>query len=117
MPQLYLISCRELAVRKATQSTEHPDMSDVWDGIQRKARDHARSPMQWTNQAGGGFSVQKMGTSASPWMRMNDDFVDWNVSAQEDDPDSVLSFWRKMISFRRNYPSCVSPVFRLKGGQ
>ena len=32
---------------------------------------------------------------------MNDDSADWNVAAQTDDPNSVLCFWRGIITFAR----------------
>jgi oligo-1,6-glucosidase len=93
---------RELAARKIKQATETPDMSDVLDGIRRKARDHGRNPMQWDGSKNGGFS------SGTSWMRSHDDYPEWNVSKQKDDPDSVLSFWKAMLAFRKKHLSCVS---------
>lgn len=37
---------RFLEARRKEQGIENPDMSDVMDGAQRKARDHARLPVQ-----------------------------------------------------------------------
>jgi alpha-glucosidase len=93
---------RELAARSLKQSTENPDMADVLDGIQRKARDHGRSPMQWDASRHGGFS------QAEPWMRVNDDYREWNVATQKDDEGSILSFWKAMLIFRKKYLACVS---------
>lgn len=93
---------RELASRKAKQGTETPDMADVLNGIQRKARDHGRNPMQWDDTTNGGFS------NGTPWMRANDDYPEWNVAKQEGDKDSVLSFWKNMLSFRKEHLACVS---------
>lgn len=77
-------------------------MDDVLDGIQRKARDHGRNPMQWDDTLNGGFS------QGTPWMRSNDDYPEWNVARQEGDPTSVLSFWRSMLRFRKTNLACVS---------
>lgn len=92
---------RELDMRKLKQATDSPDMRDVLDGIQRKARDHGRSPMQWNAESHGGFST------ASPWMRANDDYLEWNVAKQKHDRTSVLSFWKAMLRFRKQHLACV----------
>ena len=63
-------------------------------GIQRVARDNARTPMQWDTSANAGFS------SGKPWMRVHDDYENVNVASQEKDAKSVLSFWKKMIKIR-----------------
>ncbi|BEI98643.1 hypothetical protein CcaverHIS631_0309420 [Cutaneotrichosporon cavernicola] len=60
-----------------------------------KARDNARSPMQWDAGKYAGFS------SVKPWMRVNDDWEECNVAAQEGDAKSLLSFWRDLISWRK----------------
>ncbi|KAL0943506.1 maltase [Colletotrichum truncatum] len=72
------------------------DMSDVMVEMRKKARDNGRLPMQWNAEKHGGFT-----TGSKPWMRMNDDFGDWNVDQQEKDSDSVLAFWRQMLNLRR----------------
>lgn len=72
------------------------DMSDVLVEMQKKARDNGRLPMQWDGTPNAGFSIAK------PWMRVNDDYAEWNVMAQEGKEDSVLSFWRQMLDMRRS---------------
>lgn len=72
------------------------DMSDVMRELRLKARDNGRLPMQWSAEANGGF------THAKPWMRVNDDFTEWNVESQLDDNDSVLSYWKEMLKLRRS---------------
>ena len=76
---------------------DHSKMGDVMRGIQLKARDHGRLPMQWDNSANAGFS----GEGTQPWMTINRDYVDWNVASQIDDPSSVLAYWRKMLALRK----------------
>lgn len=70
-------------------------LQDAKVALQHLARDHARLPMQWDGSAHGGFSTAK------PWMRANDDYPKVNVKAQEGDPASVLSFWRRMLQLRK----------------
>ncbi|RSL45074.1 hypothetical protein CEP54_014418 [Fusarium duplospermum] len=72
------------------------DMSDVMREMRLKARDNGRLPMQWTTDKNGGFTQ-----GSKPWMRVNDDFSDWNVAQQEKDDDSVLAFWRRVLKLRQ----------------
>lgn len=93
----------ELEARQKIQGSSQPDMSDVWNSLQRKARDHARSPMHWSGGKHAGFS-----DADSTWMRVNEDYREWNVVKQQDDRSSVLEFWKKMLAFRKKHLACVS---------
>ncbi|EIW85879.1 glycoside hydrolase family 13 protein [Coniophora puteana RWD-64-598 SS2] len=85
---------------KSTSSPNFgPDMSDLLDSFQKKARDHARTPMQWDASPHAGFTRSPNG----PWMRANDDYPTWNVAAQRADSDSVLGFWRRAIRTRKEW--------------
>ncbi|KZT25553.1 glycoside hydrolase family 13 protein [Neolentinus lepideus HHB14362 ss-1] len=83
------------------------DMSDVMDGIRRKARDHARTPMQWKDLPHAGF------TSGTPWMRVNDDYQEWNVAAQLESRTSVWSFWKHALEIRKTYDVLIYGDFTL----
>ncbi|KAK4503243.1 hypothetical protein PRZ48_006671 [Zasmidium cellare] len=63
------------------------------------ARDNARTPMQWSDEANAGFS------SVKPWMRVVETYETLNAAAQENDPGSVLSFWKTMLRLRKEYSS------------
>ncbi|KAL5504797.1 hypothetical protein ACEPAH_7460 [Sanghuangporus vaninii] len=93
--------------RIADGKGEDPDMSDVLSGIQKKARDHARTPMQWDGSKNAGFS------NSVPWMRVNDDYLSWNVASQIDDNDSLLSFWKKLLKIRKENDVLVYGDFEL----
>ena len=60
----------------------------------KRARDHARTPMQWDDSELTGF------TTGKPWMLINPNHVDINVKKQDKDEDSILNFYRKFIHFR-----------------
>ena len=62
----------------------------------RMSRDNARTPMQWTSGENGGF------TKGTPWLKVNPLFKDVNVEAQEQHPDSVLNYYRKLIALRKS---------------
>ncbi len=61
----------------------------------RRARDHARTPMQWTGEKGAGF------TSSKAWMKINPEYTTVNAEAEAKNPNSVLSFYKKLIAFRK----------------
>ncbi len=61
----------------------------------RASRDSARTPMQWSAEPNAGF------TSGTPWFSVNDNYREINVAAQEDDPNSLLRFYRDAIAIRK----------------
>lgn len=65
-----------------------------WRMIKTKSRDNARTPMQWDDGINGGFSA------GTPWLSVNGNYPRINVKRQEDDPGSVLSYYRQLIAFR-----------------
>ncbi|KAH8882214.1 trehalose-6-phosphate hydrolase [Thozetella sp. PMI_491] len=71
--------------------------------IDMKARDHSRTPMQWTAGSNAGFCD----AGVKPWMRINDDHNDINVEAQmttdEGDDLSVWQFWQRAIRDRKEH--------------
>ena len=77
-------------------------------GIQRVGRDNARTPVQWDDSPNAGFSTAK------PWMRVHDDYKNVNVKKQQSDPNSPLSFWKKMLKLRKQYSDlCVFGDFEI----
>lgn len=65
-----------------------------WRMIKTKSRDNARTPMQWDDSINGGFSA------GMPWLSVNGNYPCINVKRQEDDPGSVLAYYRQLIAFR-----------------
>lgn len=60
-----------------------------------RGRDGCRTPIPWGHDAvNGGFSVEK------PWLPVAVDHLDRDVARQCEDRDSVLNFYRRMISYR-----------------
>jgi alpha-glucosidase len=70
------------------------------------SRDPARTPMQWSAAPHGGFSA------VAPWLPLSPDYPDRNVVRQEQDPDSVLSLYRRLIQLRRDDPCLVIGAYR-----
>ncbi|MGI6594146.1 MAG: glycoside hydrolase family 13 protein [Christensenellales bacterium] len=61
----------------------------------KRARDNARTPMQWTSEPNAGF------TTGTPWMKINPNYADRNVEDQKKNPNSELNFYKKLIAFRK----------------
>lgn len=74
--------------------------------IRLKGRDNARWPMMWDNSRNAGFTLPETKT----WIRMNDEYADLNVQAQERDPDSVLNYFKQLTHIRRQHPMLVRPT-------
>lgn len=86
-------------------------MKTAMKALQHLARDHARLPMQWSPAANAGFSHP---SAKKPWMRPHDNHKEVNVQVQQDDPSSVLSFWKQMIQLRKTYANFfVFGIFEL----
>ncbi|KAI9727561.1 MAG: hypothetical protein M1828_006503 [Chrysothrix sp. TS-e1954] len=91
--------------------------------IDRKARDHARTLMQWDASPNGGFCEE----STTPWMRVNDDYETVNVASQRSPnltasrPEEAalnritpLAFWTRALANRKAHKSTfVYGDFRL----
>jgi len=60
-----------------------------------KGRDAERTPMQWSSEAQGGF------TTGEPWLPVNPDRARVSVAAQQDDPKSLLNWYRALIALRK----------------
>ena len=60
------------------------------------SRDNARTPMQWSADENGGFSTH------APWLAMNPNYKEINVSEQEGREDSVLSYYKELIALRKS---------------
>lgn len=85
------IGMRELKVKQS--EIMDPPGKRYWPVY--KGRDGCRSPMQWDENPQAGFS------KAPPWLRVNPDHIERNVTAQEKDPGSLLHVYKELIALRR----------------
>ncbi len=73
--------------------------------LNKKGRDNARTPMQWNNKKYAGFSTVK------PWIKVNENKQDINVEKQQDDPNSILNFYRQIVALRKNNPVIIDGAY------
>ena len=64
--------------------------------VSRYSRDNARTPVQWDNSANAGFSKEQ------PWLPVNPNYKRINVASQIQDPESLLSYYKKLTALRKN---------------
>ena len=72
-----------------------------------RARDNARTPMQWTGGENAGFSTAK------PWMKVNPNYTEINVEDSEKRQDSLLNFYRKALAYRKGKEVIINGDFAL----
>ena len=71
--------------------------AEAMEIIQQRSRDNGRTPMQWDSAAHAGF------TTGTPWIGVVDNYPAINAAAQVDDPDSVYSYYKKLVALRKQH--------------
>jgi alpha-glucosidase len=66
-----------------------------------KGRDGERTPMQWNDTVNAGFS------KAKPWLPVPPSYKTHNVADEMKDPNSVLSFYRELLTLRHTEPALL----------
>jgi len=64
-----------------------------------KPDEQLRTPMQWSAEANGGFSA------ARPWQPLQPNYAEVSVAAQDGDPDSLLTTYRRLIHLHTAEPA------------
>lgn len=79
---------------------------DMMRYINLRGRDTARSPMQWDSSTNAGF------TAGIPWIKVNPNYKEINAADEMADPDSVFSYYKKLISLRKQEDVIVHGSYR-----
>ncbi len=66
--------------------------------LAKASRDNSRTPMQWTGEAGAGFTS----AGAKPWLAINPNAKTINAAQEESDPNSILSYTRQTIALHHS---------------
>jgi glycosidase len=62
-------------------------------------RDPVRTPMPWDDSENAGFSTAK------PWLPLHADWPTRNVARMTEDPQSILTLYRRLLALRRDCPA------------
>jgi len=71
------------------------------------SRDHARTPMQWSNVTKAGF------TTGDPWFALNENYPDINVESARADAESIWHHYRKLMHLRHDEDALVYGEYEL----
>ncbi len=80
---------------------------EIMASIYAKGRDNARTPMQWTEAANGGF------TTGTPWIQVNPNYTTINAQNQVEDPKSIFQHYKKLIKLRKENAVIVYGDFQM----
>lgn len=90
-----------IPMRKALDPVARTFFRWVPDAVARRLpetinRDEMRTPMQWTPGPNAGFCP----AGVQPWLPLNPAFPRVNVEAESDDPESLLTLYRRLFRLR-----------------
>ncbi len=100
---MYIYQGEELGLPEVEDIPTHQrrDPMHARSGGINPGRDGCRVPIPWSGQAAPyGFSRD----GVVPWLEQPGDWAPLSVAAQEDDPDSMLSLYRRGLALRRETP-------------
>lgn len=80
---------------------------ETMHAIRMKARDNARTPMQWNSTKNAGF------TKGTPWYQVNPNYKEINVDQALKAPDSVFYHYQKLIRLRKENDIMVYGTYQL----
>lgn len=75
--------------------------------IRKKARDNARTPMQWNAEKNAGF------TTGTPWYQVNPNYTEINAEDAMSREDSVFYYYQKLIRLRREHEIMAYGIYDL----
>jgi oligo-1,6-glucosidase len=88
-------------------ATKTKPVEVVLESLSVKARDHARTPMQWNDSKYAGFSQVK------PWMDVNPNYHEVNFEKDYYSEKSIYKFLKKLLEIRRNNQVFDEGLFKL----
>ena len=90
------------ALNALREGLDRGDSEERWlKLLNDRSRDGGRAPFSWSADAYAGFSTTK------PWMDPCTNYKDINAAIEEDDPDSVLNFYRRLLKARKGLPAVI----------
>lgn len=69
---------------------------EAFAAVKHYSRDNSRTPFQWDDSKNAGF------TTGTPWLMVSPDYKRINAASQINDPNSLLSYYKKLTALRKN---------------
>ena len=80
---------------------------DIMKSLCAKARDNARTPMQWNTSREAGF------TKGTPWYPVNPNYTQINAEMELENENSIFYYYQKLIKLRKQNDIFVHGTFEL----
>jgi oligo-1,6-glucosidase len=80
---------------------------DVRAVVNHRSRDHARTPMHWSDADNAGF------TDGEPWIKVNERYPEINAADQLGREDSIRAYYRELIDLRQAEDALVYGDYEL----
>jgi len=95
---------------------EFQDPWPITSGMPELSRDPCRTPMQWTDGPGAGFSpLNENGVPPKPWLPVHANYQQVNVAVEQADPDSLLNLYKRLLHYRRGTPALTHGSYQPVG--
>jgi alpha-glucosidase len=94
----------EIAMRDVpipVEEMQDPQALGKPESADKVGRDPERTPMQWDASPNAGFAAE----GVDPWLPVSSNYRLTNVAAQEQEPASMLAFFRALAALRRASPA------------
>lgn len=98
------VSAKNMYRLKRASGVSHEEIMEI---LWASGRDNSRTPMQWSGEEGAGF------TTGVPWLKINPNYEEINVEAQQKDSTSVFNFYKKMIQLKKANEVCTYGTYDL----
>jgi alpha-glucosidase len=98
------VSAKNMYRLKRADGVPHEKIMEI---IWASGRDNSRTPMQWSDEENAGFS------NGTPWLKVNPNYKKINVEAQNNDADSILNFYKKMIRLKKSNAVFTYGIYEL----
>jgi len=79
----------------------------ILQSIYAKGRDNARTPMQWSNEKHGGFTI------GTPWIEANPRYTEINVEESLHNKNSIFAYYQQLIKIRKEIEVITTGDFNL----
>ncbi|HKK46594.1 MAG TPA: alpha-glucosidase [Balneolaceae bacterium] len=100
---------RDIAAKNGYEKVKenNGDLQHYMKRLNFLSRDNARTPFQWDTTANAGF------TTGTPWIQVNPNYRKINVAVEEQDPNSCLNYFRRMMALRKQHSVLVYGDYQL----
>ncbi len=87
--------------------SENGDIDQYMAELKFLSRDNGRTPMQWDATENAGF------TTGTPWLPVNSNYREINVSNQVSTSNSCLNHFKEMVKLRLNTPTLTYGAYQM----